>query len=176
MALLRKILLQYLQLPLQARLALRNIRRQRSRTVLTMLSMAGGFVVCAVSISIQHGSYGAAVDTFVRDQTGHLQVFHSDYLERPRIHKLIREPDVVRARVVEHPGVVAATARVFAPALAYSIDNKSAPARVVGVDVENERLVTSLLGGGVAGVGRSELRQGHDGCGLCLRREHLRAA
>lgn len=145
MGLLRRIILRNVQLPLQAVLALRNIQRQRRRTLLTMLSMAGGYLMCAFSLSLQYGSYGNAIEFFVRDRTGHLQIHDASWLARPRVHSTIDDPAAVGVVLENTAAVQDYTTRVYASALAYSLDKKSAPVSVVGVAALDEARVSTLV-------------------------------
>ena len=129
---------------LLVRLAFRNILRHRRRTLLTMLSMTGGYILCAAAISLQYGSYGNAIEFFVKDRTGHIQIHEGNYLQRPRIHKAIAEPDDLARRLINDADVIALTTRVFAPSLAYS-EHKNAPANVIGVDVDGEAATTTII-------------------------------
>lgn len=128
---------------LTLKLAFRNIFRQRRRTVLTLMSMTAGYVLCAFAISMQYGSYGGSIDFFVRDHTAHVQVHRGDYLKRPKLQKTIDDPSGIVQHLSEDPAVESFSLRVFAPALAYSED-QSSPASIQGVDAERERLTTTL--------------------------------
>jgi ABC-type lipoprotein release transport system permease subunit len=125
------------------KLAIRNILRQKRRSFLTGLSMALGFLLAAVTMGLVEGSYGSIIDAFTKDRTGHVQIHQSDYLERPSLYKQIRDVDTVLQKVAMVPGVVSATARIFAPSLGFA-GNKTAPAAVIGIDPETEARTTSL--------------------------------
>ena len=67
------------------KIAFRNIFRQRRRTLLTALSMFGGFVLCSFSIAWMDGSYANVIDLFTRNQLGHIQIHQAEYLDRPTL-------------------------------------------------------------------------------------------
>ena len=71
------------------KLAFRNIFRQSRRSILTALSMTGGYVLCVLSFSLTEGSYNNVIKIFIEDHTGDIQVHSKDYLTRPKIHKNI---------------------------------------------------------------------------------------
>ena len=71
------------------KLAFRNIFRQRRRSLLTAMSLAGGYILCVFSFSMSEGSYSNAISFFILDHTGHIQIHQEDYLLRPKIHKTI---------------------------------------------------------------------------------------
>ncbi|XOV88925.1 MAG: ABC transporter permease [Pseudomonadota bacterium] len=130
-------------MPLLLRLATRNVLRQRRRSLLTILSMAGGYLLCCLSFSLVNGSYGNIIRLFTEEQTGHVQIHKDDYAKKPRIHKTIDDPDAVARVLQQYPDIRAFTPRVFAPALAYA-NNKNTPVQVTGVDVISERVTSRL--------------------------------
>ncbi len=130
-------------MPLLLRLAFRNVLRQRRRSLLTVLSMAGGYFLCCLSFSLVNGSYGNIIRLFTEEQTGHVQIHKDDYVHRARIHKTIDDPEGVTRVLADFDEVRAATSRVFAPALAYA-NNKNTPVQITGVDVISERSTSRL--------------------------------
>jgi len=129
---------------LMFKLAFRNIFRQRRRSVLTALSMSGGYILCVLSFSMTEGSYSNVIKIFTEDHTGHIQIHSEDYLTRPKIHKNISTDSNIEQILSDSVFVRAYTKRVFSPALAYS-EKKNTPVKIVGIDPELE-LNTSRLG------------------------------
>lgn len=125
------------------KIALRNIFRQRRRSILTGLSMTGGYILCCLSFSLVEGSYGNVIRIFTEDHTGHIQIHKDDYLRRPNVHKSISRLDEVEAALAAEPAVDSFAPRIFSPALAYAHDN-NAPVQVVGVDPVREARTTRL--------------------------------
>lgn len=123
------------------RLAYRNILRQRRRSILTGLSIAISYLVCCLAISMSEGSYNNAIRFFTEDSTGHIQIHSGDYLHRPNIHKHFSPDEFLQ--VMDDDRIAAASARVFAPGLAYAGDNH-APAQIVGIDVISEPQVSRI--------------------------------
>jgi len=119
------------------KLAFRNILRQKRRSLLTGLSMTGGYILTVFSLSLVQGSYGNVIDIFTLDHTGHIQIHKENYLRRPKMYKSIEQRDLVETTLTNRDDVKSFTPRVFAPALAYA-GNKTSLARVLGVDVERE--------------------------------------
>ncbi|MCH8856831.1 MAG: ABC transporter permease, partial [Proteobacteria bacterium] len=126
-----------------ARIAFRNIFRQKRRSILTALMIAGGFALSSVSLGISEGSYDRIIDMFTRDHTGHVQVHRSGYLDRPSIYKTITDPQALGAALAEYPGVAAWAPRLYSPALAFR-GKKTTGAQLVGVDPEREGITTRL--------------------------------
>jgi len=125
------------------KLAFRNIFRQRRRSLLTALSMSGGYILCALSISLTNGSFKNAVDIFTLDHTGHIQIHKENYLHRPKVHKTIDDPENLSRTLDAEDEITSHTLRVFAPALSYS-DTGNTPVQVIGVDIERERTTSRL--------------------------------
>ena len=70
-------------------IAFRNILRQKRRSLLTGLSMTGGYMLFVLGYSLLEGSYGNAIDIFTLDNSGHIQIHKDNYLDRPKIYKTI---------------------------------------------------------------------------------------
>ena len=97
-----------------AKLAVRNILRQKLRTGMTLaaimfgvvsLVLAGGFVA---DIFIQLG------ETIIHSQTGHLQLFKQDFLDKGTRYPerfLIDKPEEIATRIAAHPEVDAVMGR-----------------------------------------------------------------
>jgi putative ABC transport system permease protein len=126
------------------RIAFRNIMRQKRRSLLTGLSMTGGYMLFVFSYSLLEGSYGNIIDIFTLDNTGHIQIHKDDYLDRPKIYKSIQDRDQVEVTLTDSDEVISFTPRVFSPALAYAGD-KTAPSQMIGVDADLEPTVSRLL-------------------------------
>lgn len=125
------------------KLAFRNIFRQRRRSLLTALSLTGGYVLCVFSFSLSEGSYNNAISFFTLDHTGHIQIHMEDYLRRPKIHKTIDDPQKLSELLDANEAIESHTLRIFAPAIAYS-DTDNTPTRVIGVDLTRERTTSTL--------------------------------
>ena len=125
-------------------IAFRNILRQKRRSLLTGLSMTGGYMLFVLGYSILEGSYGNAIDIFTLDNSGHIQIHQDDYLDRPKIYKTIQNRDQVEVALTDDSDVKSFTPRVFSPALAYAGD-RTAPSRLIGVDPDLEPTVSRLL-------------------------------
>lgn len=125
------------------KLAFRNIFRQRRRSLLTAMSLIGGYVLSVFSFSMSEGSYSNAISFFVQDHTGHIQIHKDDYLQRPKIHKSIEAPEELSQILDSNERIVSHTLRVFAPSIAYS-DTDNTPAQVIGVDLPRERTTSTL--------------------------------
>ncbi|MBT3269560.1 ABC transporter permease [Candidatus Poribacteria bacterium] len=133
-----------------ARMAFRNMFRQKRRSILTALSMGGGVALFAMALGMSDGSYDYIIDTLTRTHTGHVQIHAGDYLDRPSIYKVIDAPGEVGAIIDALQEARAWTPRVYAAALGF-VDTKTSGVRVMGVDPTRETAATGLGDRVVAG-------------------------
>jgi putative ABC transport system permease protein len=129
-----------------AKLAVRNILRQKFRTGMTLaaimfgvvsLVLAGGFVA---DIFIQLG------ETIIHSQTGHLQLFKQDFLEkgsRPE-RFLIDKPEEIASKIAAHPEVDAVMGRMYFAGLLNN-GRRDLPIIGEGVEPDKEARLGSLL-------------------------------
>ena len=123
------------------KIAFRNIFRQKRRTLLTTLTMFGGFVLCSFSIAFMDGSYNNVINMFTRNQLGHIQIHHHEYTDRPALYRTIDNYEEVGRALDGIERVEAWVPRVFSAGLA-SVGNKSAGVRIIGVDPVRETVAT----------------------------------
>ena len=123
-------------------LAIRNVLRNRHRSLLTILSMGSGFFLLCTMISLSEGSYSNMIDIFTGDQVGHVQVHKGDYLTRPSLYKTF-DANALLKTFKQDPNTMAIAPRIFSPALAYGND-KTYPASIVGIDPRREAQTTRL--------------------------------
>jgi putative ABC transport system permease protein len=126
---------------LTLKMAWRNIFRQKRRTVLSILTMFGGFTLSAISIGWADGTYDRIIDMFTRNRLGHIQVHAQSYLDRPSIYKWIKNYQKIGAEIQKIEGVEAWAPRLYSAGLA-SVGEKSAGARIIGIDPERENVAT----------------------------------
>ncbi|MBD3275921.1 MAG: FtsX-like permease family protein [Candidatus Marinimicrobia bacterium] len=125
------------------KIAFRNIFRQKRRTILTMLTMVGGFVLSAISIGYSDGFYSDVIERFTRSQMGHIQVHKGNYLERPSLYKTIESYESVGDTISQLDRVVDWAPRLYSAGLA-SVGEKSAGVKVIGVDPVRDSSATGF--------------------------------
>ncbi len=125
------------------KMAIRNVLRQRRRTVLTTLSMAVGYALLSISLSIGDGSYNLIIEQFTNNITGHVQIHHPGYLERPSLNALIRQPESIMGEITRLFPKAKVASRIKGGGLAYS-SKRVIPVPIIGVDPEMENVVTKL--------------------------------
>jgi putative ABC transport system permease protein len=128
---------------LMLKIAFRNIFRQKRRTILTALSMFGGFVLAAFFIGFSDGTYNDIINTFTRNQMGHIQVHHKDYLDRPSLYKTIDRLPELEKVLNKTPEVESWAPRLYSAGLA-SVGDKSAGVRIIGIDPAREIQTTRI--------------------------------
>jgi len=125
------------------KLAFRNILRNRRRSLLTLLSMGGGFFLLCLTLSMSEGSYSNIINIFTQDHIGHVQIHKENYLERPSLYKTINHADVLISKLEQDESVIGVAPRIYGPSLAYG-KNKTFPAQVIGIDPQREAKTTRL--------------------------------
>lgn len=121
------------------KIAFRNIFRQRKRTLITSLTIMGGFVLSSIAIGWESGSYSSVVENFTRNITGHIQIYKDDYREKPTIYKNF---DInIGDKLNEINGVLCWSPRLYAVALGMVGENNSG-INIVGIDPELENITT----------------------------------
>lgn len=136
------------------KMAYRNVFRQKRRSLLTILSMFGGFVLAAFFIGFSDGSYNNIIDAFTRTRLGHIQIHHREYLDNPSLYRNIEDPGAVGRVLDTTKGVAQWTPRVFSAGLV-AAEEKSAGAQLVGIDPERENLTTGFNKKIITGAGFS---------------------
>jgi putative ABC transport system permease protein len=125
------------------KMAFRNVFRQKRRSLLTVLAMMCGFALGAISIGWADGTYNEVIDTFTRNQMGHIQVHNTEYVDRPSLYDTVNHPKEVGRVLTNTPEVEAWTRRVLSAGL-ISIGNASTAARIIGIDPRAENRMTGF--------------------------------
>jgi putative ABC transport system permease protein len=123
------------------KMAFRNIFRQKRRSVLTALTMFGGFVLAALAIGLADGTFDGIINTFTRTRLGHIQIHAQGYLNRPTLNKTIDNYRRIGRIIAETPGAEAWAPRVFSAGLA-SVGDRTEAVRIVGIDPDLENKAT----------------------------------
>lgn len=137
--------------PLMRKIAFRSIFRQRRRSILTALTMFGGFVLSSISFGMQNGMYDNMIDTFTRNKTGHVQVHHESWLDDRSIYKTISDYEKLSEKLIAQENVEKVSPRLYSGGL-FSVGNKTTPGSITGIDptLENEtfKFDKQILDGG----------------------------
>lgn len=127
---------------ISAKLGLRNLLRQRRRTILTTLMMTAGTVLLVYMAGLAEGSYADMIELATGSYTGHFQVLGKGYHEKPSMFVTVNDPKQWEQKLEAHPHVTAATSRVEAPGL-LSHENRTTGILLMGVNPGKEHRVAS---------------------------------
>jgi len=130
-------------MPIDLKMAWRNIWRHPRRAILTMAAIAFATVLLVFMLSWQFGSYDTMINAAVEVHTGHLQVQVAGYHEQQDIHLVVSDPTAVSRILEETPGVTAHTARATAFSLVSSQERAYGVA-IRGIDPAREARVTTV--------------------------------
>lgn len=125
------------------KIAFRNIFRQKRRSILTALSMFGGFFLSAFFIGFSDGSYNNIINMFTSNNLGHIQIHQNAYLDKPSLYKTINNYEDVLQKLSEINGIKSYSPRIFSAGIV-SVGEKSSGARIFGVDQKNEIRTTNF--------------------------------
>jgi len=122
-------------------MAFRNIFRQKRRSLLTALTMLGGYILAAMGIGFMDGTFNSIVDSFTRSRLGHIQVHARGYLNRPSLNKVIPDYRAIGRIIDRAPEAEAWAPRVYSAGLA-SVGERTDAARIIGIDPVRETRTT----------------------------------
>ncbi|WP_306590311.1 ABC transporter permease [Geothrix sp. 21YS21S-4] len=98
-----------------ARLALRNLLRQRRRTALTLMVVVAGFVALSLAGGFMAQTFQGLADSAIRGGLGHLQVMPPGELEggeAQSLEKALPDGEALAARLREDPAVAEVLPRI----------------------------------------------------------------
>jgi len=119
-------------------LALRNLRRNLRRSILTGLSMIGGYLLLTLTLSLQDGSYHVVLENITQTKSGHLQIVQNEYLKNKKIDRTVSLNEALITSIKNNPLINTYTPRIESAALAYA-DENTAMAPILGIDPEKEK-------------------------------------
>jgi putative ABC transport system permease protein len=125
------------------KMAFRNIFRQKRRSLLTALTMFGGFILTAVAIGFSDGTFNGIVNLFTRSRLGHIQLHAQGYLKRPSLNQTISHYREIGRIIEKTEGVEAWAPRVYSSGLA-SVGERSVAVRIIGLDPVLENKATNF--------------------------------
>ena len=125
------------------KLAIRNVLRQRRRSLLTIGAIIAGFAFGSMSIGWRMGSFNFIIDKFTRAYMGHMQLHAEGYLENPGLYKYIEDYDAVTDELESYDFVISCAPRLNAAGLA-SVGEISDAVQVIGIDPAAEQKTTTF--------------------------------
>ncbi len=134
-----------------ASLAWRNLWRQKTRTIISMISMGFASLLLVFMLSLQIGSYDTMKTGTLRLQDGFAQVQPPGYADDPDISNLIEDPAPIIAELKAVEGIAEAAPRAGTFVILANGET-SYGAAVLGIAPESEVNVSTL--GAALGQGR----------------------
>lgn len=121
----------------------RNVWRNKTRSMVMITAISVGVFAGVFTIAIMLGWVNQRIEAVINTEISHIQIHHPDYLETNEVHDYI--PDVVsmQQQIEQRAGVKAVSSRVIATCMVASAETGSG-VQLVGIDPENERLVTNI--------------------------------
>lgn len=151
------------------KLAWRNLWRNKRRTAITLMMMVFAVFLAALMASVRTGMVQGMVNNVISTKVGHAQIHAKGFWEEKSIDNVLILSDSITDVLDNRQGVEAYALRIESGALCAS-DSNTVGVIVFGVDIENEKRVSTLLdklspseqeslkNGGVL-VGKSLLKQ-----------------
>ncbi len=130
-------------MPIDVKMAWRNIWRHPRRTILTICAIAFASAILVFMLSFQFGSYETMINSSVKIFAGHLQVQAQDYETKKDMRLVVPDPAAVGRILDDAPGVDAYTYRGKAFSM-ISSQERTYGVMVVGIDPEREARVSTL--------------------------------
>ncbi len=132
-------------MPISLRLAWRNLWRHKRRTWLTTGAMVFSNVLLVFLITWQYAMYGMMVDNSLRMLTGHFQIQHPAYFDKPRIENSFQLSKSTLEALENQDGIDVLVRRSEAFVLASSRE-RSYGIQIIGVEANKEASISSLPG------------------------------
>jgi putative ABC transport system permease protein len=129
------------------KLAARNVRRNRVRTILTVAASAAGIMVFLMSSSILGGIDETSIRNLVNSDTAHIKIYNRSYYPDRKdmyLENLINDYNGLIVKIKSIDSGIAITPRLkFTGAV--SMPEEDAPCTVIGLDPETDGLVFNVL-------------------------------
>lgn len=125
------------------RLALRNLVRNRRRTLITLLTMIFGISVLTLLSALNDGWLNQMKTNFILSYTGHVQIHAKGFEASQSLRDSIGDPQQVNRLMQSYPEIYGWTQRIRTSGLA-SVGSSSAGVQIMATDPEQETWVTSM--------------------------------
>lgn len=119
------------------KLGWRNLHRNLRRTLIELVSIGGSVFLAVFFNNFAMGSYSQMIDNGVRAGSGHIGIYHRNYLELRKVEQTIPLTPVL-GPLERDPSVTAVYPRLYVPGLVRSSRNNR-PGVFLGVDFARER-------------------------------------
>lgn len=123
--------------------ALRNIKRNKGRSIVTIILSAFATAVLIFSTALMDGEHKVFLKSAVELYPGYIQVTHKDFKDEPGLENIITESSSLVQKVQNDPGVKLASQR-FETFVLYSSDEKSLGGMLCAIMPEKEEHLSKL--------------------------------
>jgi ABC-type lipoprotein release transport system permease subunit len=130
-------LLTYMQL------AVRNLLRNRRRTLITLITMIFGIATLTLLSALNDGWLSQMKTNFILSYTGHLQIHAKGFEASQNLKDRIEEPEGISRLMQSYPEIIGWTERIRTSGLA-SAGGSSVGVQLMATDPEQETWVTSM--------------------------------
>ncbi len=125
------------------KLGWRNLWRNRRRTIIELLSIGGSVFLGVSWNNLAVGTYDKMIDDGVRMGSGHIGIYHSNYLELRKTEQVINADEIV-SELERDPDEKGVYPRLHVPGLIRS-SRESRASGMIGIDFEREKTINPLL-------------------------------
>lgn len=125
------------------KMAVRNLLRNRRRTLITLLTMIFGIAVLTLLSALNDGWLSQMKTNFILSYTGHVQIHAKGFEVSQNLRDRIENPQDVDRLMQSYPEVYGWTQRIRTSGLA-SVGGSSAGIQIMATDPEQETWVTSM--------------------------------
>ncbi len=119
------------------KLAIRNLFRNRRRTILTSLTFAVGMAIIIITNTIMKGSHESNIERAVRRSSGHYQILYKGFLEKQTLYYSLELANINDSAIRAIPGVEQLLYRISSPVLIES-EGRTRLVMIRGIDSEKE--------------------------------------
>ncbi len=121
----------------------RNLWRNRRRTIIEIVSIAGSVMLGVAWNNLAIGSYTKMIDDGVKMGSGHIGIYHPDYLEMRKTEQVVDAAAIVPEieKIEEVEGIYP---RLNVPGLVRSA-RESRSSMLMGIDFDREKSINPLL-------------------------------
>ncbi len=134
--------------PSLARIAWRNLWRQKRRTLLTLASIAFGGFLAVMMTAAQERSFADFVDTAARLGSGHVTLQHPEFQDTPTLTRTVPDTDTWRTLAAEDRDVALAVDRITGQTM-LSTASDNFGAMFIAYDPQAETAASFALGDGL---------------------------
>ena len=126
------------------KMALRNLKRNTRRTIITLVSIAFGLLLSLTFTGIGDSGYTKMINGAAQLGSGHVSIIPTGYLDMPSLDKIVSGIDALIQMILQQKGVTTAVSRITGQAM-MATPNDSIGAAFVALDPDRETPDTQYL-------------------------------